>query len=51
MHVEVGDVSYDLWLPVNFIKFKETKDYRLSADTLEMTVLPDRQFASFSSIK
>ena len=49
MHVEVGDALYDLWLPVNFIKFKESNNHRLSGDTMEMTVLPDRQFSSFSN--
>lgn len=51
MHVEVGDAIFDLWLPVSFIRFKEDKDYRLSSDTMEMTVLPDRQFANFSSMQ
>ena len=51
MHVDIGDVTYDLWLPVSFIVFKEVKDYRLSEDTMEMTVLPDRQFSSFTTLQ
>ena len=34
MHVDIGDTTYDLWLPVNFIKFKESQQHHLSNDTL-----------------
>ena len=51
MHVDIDDATYDLWLPICFIKFRENNDHRLSGDTLEMTVLPDRQFSSFNNIK
>ena len=51
MHVDIGNTTFDLWLPVNFIKFREARDYRLSGDSIEMTVLPDRQFASLSRMQ
>lgn len=51
MHVEIGEAIYDLWLPVSFIRFKETQDHRLPSDTMEMTVLPDRQFSSFNILQ
>ena len=47
----MGDDIYDLWLPVSFIHFKEDKDYRMPKDMMEMVVLPDRQFASFTSLQ
>jgi hypothetical protein len=51
MRVDLGDLAYDLWLPINFIAFKSTKDYRITSEATEMTVVPDRQFASFHTMK
>lgn len=51
MHVEIGETTYDLWLPVSFIRFKEAQNHRLPSDTMEMTVLPDRQFSSFNTLQ
>jgi hypothetical protein len=31
MRVDLGDLAYDLWLPINFIAFKSTKDYRITS--------------------
>jgi hypothetical protein len=50
MHVAVDGKFYDCWLPASFIRFKQTDRYRLQNDEEEMTVLPDRQFANFSSM-
>jgi hypothetical protein len=51
MHIQIGEAIYDLWLPANFICFKKTNDHRLGSDSVEMTVLPDRQFSSFSNVQ
>ena len=50
VHIQVDEMIYDLWLPINFIRFKHAANYRMPKDTLEMTVLPDRQFSSFSEV-
>ena len=50
MRVEIGHNTYDLWLPVNFIRFRHSECHSVTGETLEMTILPDRQFASFESL-
>ena len=50
MKVEVGNNSYDLWLPVCFIAFKQPQQHNVTGETLSMTLLPDRQFSSYQSV-
>ena len=51
VHLTIGSQIFDLWLPINFIRFKNFNNYRLPNDTMEMTVLPDRQFSSFTILQ
>lgn len=51
MHVSVGGRTYDFWLPATFIRFRRTDRYRMQNDEEEMTVVPDRQFASLARME
>ena len=34
IHVQVDESIYDLWLPINFIRFKQASNYRMPEDTV-----------------
>lgn len=47
VHVQVASKLYDLWLPANFIRFRQAKSYRMDNSEAGMSVVPDRQFSTF----